>query len=410
MGNDRLQALRHASGLTQAELACLVCDQVERSTGHRPGVDEQAISRLERGETTWPGRATRQALREILNATSDNDLGLYPKRTRRDTEKVNATNRRQFLAIAGVGLMEAVPRRIGTVEIDDLRSRFARLRDLDNYLGGADTFRLYSTELAHTEKLLSHGNYSSAVQRQLAELAAEQAQQTGWAAFDAGHTGPALQLFDYSRRAANEAGSESLAANALVHVAYATSATSAVDAANAACQTIDGKASPKTLALLESRRAWSYAVAQDSSGAARALDNARTILHQSAEEEAPHWSSWIDATELDIMTGRVWAVLREPDRSIPPLEAALAKYPDQWARDKALYLTWLADAYLDAGNAEQACLTIGSAIELVQRAASVRPVTRIRDVLRRLDDHRLPQAKSLSARLTTTAPKIPTRL
>jgi len=54
------------------------------------------------------------------------------------------------------------------------------------------------------------------------------------------------------------------------------------------------------------------------------------------------------------MAGRVWAVLREPSKAIPLLERALPHFPTQWARDKALYLLFLADALTDAGNADRA--------------------------------------------------------
>jgi hypothetical protein len=61
-------------------------------------------------------------------------------------------------------------------------------------------------------------------------------------------------------------------------------------------------ASAKSRALLELRRAWSQAVAGDSRSAAYSLDTARRILAADDSAPAPHWSSWVDSTELDIMT------------------------------------------------------------------------------------------------------------
>lgn len=84
------------------------------------------------------------------------------------------------------------------------------------------------------------------------------------------------------------------------------------------------------------------------------------------------------------MTGRVWAVLHDPVRAIPPLERVLATFPDHWARDKALYLTWLADAHIDAGNGEQADEVAETALTLASRVASVRPLARVREVSERL--------------------------
>lgn len=63
---------------------------------------------------------------------------------------------------------------------------------------------------------------------------------------------------------------------------------------------------------------------------------------------------WVDETEVQIMAGRCWSELRRPLRAVPILESVLARYDDTHARDKALYLTWLAVAYLDAAEPEQA--------------------------------------------------------
>jgi len=110
------------------------------------------------------------------------------------------------------------------------------------------------------------------------------------------------------------------------------------------------------------------------------------------------------------MTGRVWAVLHEPHKAIPPLERALMGFPDYWPRDKALYLTWLADAHLDAGEAERAAAIAGNALTLATRVASVRPIARVRDVAGRLADLRAPQVGELAERLAAITLPVPTRL
>lgn len=84
------------------------------------------------------------------------------------------------------------------------------------------------------------------------------------------------------------------------------------------------------------------------------------------------------------MTGRCWTELRRPLRSVPVLASALAAFPDEHARDKALYLSWLAEAYLTAGEVEQAAATTGRALELATGVASIRPRQRIDVVLGQL--------------------------
>lgn len=161
---------------------------------------------------------------------------------------------------------------------------------------------------------------------------------------------------------------------------------------------------------LESRRAWSHAVAGDARSASRALDAARRILADDDSELTPHWSSWVDTTELDIMTGRVWSVLHDPRRAIPPLERALATFPDHWARDKALYMSWLADAHIDAGNTDEAEAIIGTALTLASQVASVRPLARVREVSGRLVGLGTPTGVRLLAQATSIKPPVPAEL
>jgi hypothetical protein len=90
---------------------------------------------------------------------------------------------------------------------------------------------------------------------------------------------------------------------------------------------------------------------------------------------------------MQIMAGRCWTELHRPLRAVPILETVLAGYDGTHARDKALYLTWLATAYLDAGELEQAATTTGPALDLATGVASVRPAARIDKLLRRLQPY-----------------------
>jgi tetratricopeptide (TPR) repeat protein len=141
--------------------------------------------------------------------------------------------------------------------------------------------------------------------------------------------------------------------------------------------------------LLFQRGAWTYAVAGDAQRTARALAHASDALAvESPAGSAPDWASWAhNQTELEIMAGRCWAALQRPIRAIPALEAAMSRYNDSHARDKALYLSWLADSYLDAGEIEHAAVTLGRSFDLAEHVASSRPGRRLNSVLRRLQPH-----------------------
>jgi tetratricopeptide (TPR) repeat protein len=160
--------------------------------------------------------------------------------------------------------------------------------------------------------------------------------------------------------------------------------------ADASCRVADSSETPRIVrALLYERAAWAHAVAGEATAVDKALNRAREAL---AGERHPHdgpdWAQWVDQTELEIMAGRCWSTLGDHARAIPALERALGRYDDTHARDKALYLTWLADAHIDADDIDQAATVTSRALVLSADVASVRPGDRIRENLRRLKPYR----------------------
>nr|WTB28794.1 helix-turn-helix domain-containing protein [Streptomyces sp. NBC_00830] len=283
------------------------------------------------------------------------------------------------------------PHRITDAYVDRLRERTARLRRLDDVLGGGDTYRVYLGEVQYTKGLLRRGSFTDHSRLRLTALLAEQAQQAGWAAFDGGRTHDAESLYEESRDLARDAQDTDLYGNSLAFLAYNTIADdrrTAVTFAEDSCATITAQTPSSVRALLYERLAWACAVDNQPTGTDVALTAARKALADAQDDEPqPDWSAWVDDTELDIMTGRCWTELRRPLRAVPVLTDALNRYSDDHARDKALYLSWLANAYLTAGEIEQAAETTGRALELSTGVASIRPRQRIAPLLDQLRPH-----------------------
>ncbi|MCG5219383.1 transcriptional regulator [Streptosporangium sp. KLBMP 9127] len=307
--------------------------------------------------------------------------------------------RREFLGVsaAATGLaLASAPlaqlsrgRRVNRELVEHLRRRIARLRRLDDILGGADTYQLYLAELDTTSTVLDQSTYSDETGRALLGMAAEQAQQAGWAAFDAGWHPEARRLFKHSLSAATDAGDTSLLANSLAFLAYLKVSTGQPGAkeADAACRIADHETPPAVRTLLYERAAWAHALAEQQREMEAALAKAAAALGEHGSQPDPDWAMWVDQTELQIMTGRCWSVLHRPSRAVPALEHALATFDDTHARDKALYLTWLAEAHLDGGEVEQAAAVLGRSVQLAVDVASIRPRQRIHAVLQRLERH-----------------------
>jgi tetratricopeptide (TPR) repeat protein len=187
--------------------------------------------------------------------------------------------------------------------------------------------------------------------------------------------------------AAQSSGNRALEGNALALLAYQnlTTGEPAVPFADASCEAAGSRAPPQVRALLHERRAW--AIAHSAGGrdkARRALDRAAVALEEPGSEPVPDWAAWVDHTELKIMTGRCLTKTGQPLKAIAVLRGALDQFDETQARDKALYMSWLAEAYLDAGEIDAAAETAGQVLALSADVASVRPAERLRAVLRRL--------------------------
>lgn len=91
--------------MTRQELADAVNDHVFRATSNRGAVDERHVGKWERGETIWPRRHYRAALRAVLNVATDAELGFAQRRRPSDDDDVN---RKDFLRSALVTSVSVV--------------------------------------------------------------------------------------------------------------------------------------------------------------------------------------------------------------------------------------------------------------------------------------------------------------
>ncbi|WNV85043.1 hypothetical protein [Umezawaea sp. Da 62-37] len=276
------------------------------------------------------------------------------------------------------------------IDVRRLAARTARLRRLDNLLGGADTHQRYRTEAAATSATLAAATCSAAVRRAGLSTLAEQQQLAGWAAFDAGLHGVAKSHHLTSLDTATDAAAPAFAGNALAFLAYQSISVTGPDVQTAA-ESVDrarDAGTPRIRALLLERLAWTHAVAGDVRETERALDAAEHAVTEQTDVPEPDWVYWVDADEMRIMASRCYTQLHLPLRAVPALTDALDRFDDTHARDKALYCTSLARAYLHAGEVPQAALVAARVIELSDGVGSVRPRRHLEPVLRALRPHR----------------------
>jgi tetratricopeptide (TPR) repeat protein len=416
-----LRVLREAAGRTQEDQA-----QMLNELSGRPGVlDRFDISRWERN-VRLPVPYWQHHIAASFGI-AETDLAQLVRATRAERRRrakqsdpyAAGTELRGRFAVTSLGVAVTLgPRagalarggRIGQEAVDEVRARTVRLRRLDDYLGGGDTYRLYADELAETVRLINEASYTDAMGKELVSIAAQQAQQAGWAAFDLGDHATAQRLYEASREAAIVAQDAALEGNALSLLSYQLIdlAESGVQAAEQSCTAAGQVGSPTVRALMWERVAYAHAHAGERLATEQALEQARKALDEKGREPDPDWTAWADELEFQLISGRCWAELCEPTRAVPLLESVLAQLPAAQTRNLAVYSTHLAGAYLDGGQVEQAATVLGRALDLAADVASVRPARRVAVVAQRLAPYRAnAKVTDLLDKVTATTQALP---
>jgi transcriptional regulator with XRE-family HTH domain len=346
---DLIARRRRELAMTQPELAAALVAISGRDT-----VTRAEVSRWERGEVT-PGRYWQRHLGQVLGvpvaelraaATAQNAAQPVQHEKAAPTDWLRVAHEWLVLDPPQVAERRSGPR-IGASLLEQVEQRVADLRRLDDHLAGGDTYALVSRELAATEQLARDSAYTQANGRRLFSALGELGQLAGWVAFDAGRHEAAARHYLAGAEAAREASRQEIAANNLSSLAYQMTNTG----------------NPHDGALLAATTA------------------------KGTEREHPA----VRALMLDRL-------------AVPLLEATTARLPADHRRELALYLSWLAVAYADAREPEQAASVGARVLELSRGTSSTRATGRVTEVLARLAEyHTVPAVADLlaEARLAT---------
>ncbi|MGW4454708.1 hypothetical protein ACWEJQ_00665 [Streptomyces albidoflavus] len=279
-------------------------------------------------------------------------------------------------------------------QVEDLQQRVHGLRLADDVLAGGDLIRPALRDLRRAVNVYRESTHSDEVGRGLLVSIGELAQIAGWIASDAGQHAEAERIYRLGLSAARQAEDRTLAGNLAGSLAYQFSNTGreadGLALAQAALEGAGPDAPPKARALYLDRVAWAYVKAGGAGNAQeamRALGEAGEALAEDAGGlAAPSYLYWVDAGELLIMESRVHTELRRPLRAVPLFKDVLAGYDPTHTRELALYLSWLAVAYADANEPEEAAAVAGRVISLASDVASERTAGRVRVVIERLKE------------------------
>lgn len=374
---EMITALRESRGWSQGRLATVLCELSGRDT-----VNREHVSRWEHGRRR-PGRYwlshLATALAVPLTTLELADAGEVPD----PRTAVALRIAHQWLVAEPPQLTETRSgRRIGNAQACRIYQRVVELRHLDDHLSCRDLEPLAIREYAATAKAVRDGSYTEETGRSLLTSLAEAAQITGWIESDAGHYAQAEARYLEGVRAAQDAGDQAVAANLLSCLAYQwTSLGRVQDAGLLAATALRGAgpgAAPVVRALLGERVAYARAHAGDRDGAARALDQVDDAYQtRSPGDLEPEWTYWLDRDEIIVMAARCWTTLGEPGKAAPLIADVLTRYGQDQTREQALYWSFLAHAYLKAGQRAEAAQALATATSYAERTSSARVDDRI---------------------------------
>ncbi|MFC9086265.1 helix-turn-helix domain-containing protein [Nocardiopsis dassonvillei] len=375
-----LRELRSARGWSQARLAEALCD-----VSGRPTVTRHDVSRWERGKRV--PRAWLPYLAEVLDVPRET----LERATVTEPEPFPVTETLASLLPPGdavAPLQARAGRRVGQTTADDLATRAHGLRLADDVLAGGDLISPAFRELDAAVRVLRESTHTDKVRRELLRAVGELAQIAGWIASDAADS-RAEGAYRLGLDAAREAGDGPLAAQLAGSLGYHLVNNGRVADGAALSVAAVAEAGPdapgKTRALFHDRAAWAHTQAGDAQAAMRSLGAAHEALAEDSGN-APEWAYWVNEAELEVMDSRVYTELRRPLRAVPLLSRVLREYPATSTRERALYESWLAVAYADANEPEEAARVAARVIELSGDVASARTSDRVRVVLSRLAD------------------------
>ncbi|MGH3567901.1 MAG: hypothetical protein ACRDRH_18105 [Pseudonocardia sp.] len=402
--------------LSRAELAELVNAWLWEQTGRRFGLDIHLLAKWERGKVRYPTGPYRSALRAILGAETDAELGFIPPARRQPSAapderawtrtgilddataavEMDVLNRRNALwvtAIGGAALLGPLAPWLEPLADGPLSDRSGPLAVAEVEAVEHLVAALPSSQEWEQRGSAAFGLGRTAVVGQLADLsdrlrgapdgpltdraflaAAELASIAGWMAFDAGAHHLAQRHYITAVRLAKAGGNSSFGAFALASLARGSFDLGATDDGleimHLAQRGTRDSATPGLRSLLAVMEAWGHAQRGNVHAFARAVDTAEQSHVDMEPGGEPRWLRGNDAANVAGGIGARYRDLALHDRrqthhAVDYLERALELRDPALARIRAMNVVSLSRVHLLAREPELSAVTMRSALALV---------------------------------------------
>lgn len=283
-------------------------------------------------------------------------------------------------------------RRIGNQLIAAAEHRVVQLRRADDFIPGRRSHALVRKELGATMQLLREASLTERQARRLLTVMGELSQLAAWVTADAGNGAEAARYVRGGVLAARAAGDAPLAANIISTLSYQIANTGdpreAAILARTASAGARHHATPAVKALLLERVAWADARSGDLRNCERSLGLVDEQFARAPSPGDPDWVYWLNREEVDVMAGRCYTELHQPRRAEPLLRQAIEHYDQALIRENSLYLSWLAEDYVQLNEIAHAAEVAKHVALLAGRADSARTNTRLRHLTDLLRQHK----------------------
>lgn len=238
------------------------------------------------------------------------------------------------------------------------------------------TRTLVDAHLATVTDLIEGGNYAPAVGRRLHGLAASLSQTAGWHRFDQGKHAAASRFWRGALHSAQASGDRDLGAGILSDLAYqATWLKEPKAAADVLEHAVDRTGHPAARSLLSLRLARAQAALGEAVACRRSLSRAEAELGSAAGSGSiPAWCSWMSPADLLVDSGQCLLDLGAPERAHQLIDEGMRLLPAARDKTRAVFLTYEADGFLRAGEADHAAVAAKESLALANRIGAPRCV------------------------------------
>jgi len=404
--------------LSRQEVAELANEWLYQATGMVVELDANYIGKLERGVIRWPHRRYRDALRAVLRADTDAQLGFHGRR--RQPAAVTEVDRQQFFRLSGTVLAlpwldlfspttpTPVPAKVDRTEIEQIRSAALVFSGWDNSHGGGLAREAVFAQLRWSAQLL-HADCPTPLRADLFAAVAHLASVAGFMAFDAYAHDDARRVFRFGLESAEQSGNWQLRARLLNMMArqaiWCGHPDNGLTQVETALVRSDRLTATERAALhtLRARALAKLHRVQDTFAAVGAADDAFAHARPSLD---PPWMAFYDHAQHHGDTGHALfdlSIAGRRTQAAQRLAYSVAHHGVAYARSRAMSRTKLASLLMVTGDPRQASAIGNQALDSAGNLRSRRAVDDLWELHRYAGRHEsIAEVRQLRERVTET--------